>query len=234
MQLASLFRRFIVAGQWRVGERIPTHDDLAAQFEVNPATIRKAIELLTDEGLVAPYRRHGTFVTSKPMAGAWMSVPTTWQDSLAAFDGLTCRWIDIQDAMKLPRPPDSGTPANAYSRIRRAYYRDELAVCFEEAYLDATLKSELGVRKLKQKPTLQLIFDSRKPGSLRAEEIVEFGVAGSDAAGILDISLNAPLAIARHWLTDENAKVLYWVTSYYRGELVRISEEISVPNPTRS
>src|SRR4051812_47363728 len=35
VQLATLFRRFIVTGQWPIDKQIPTHEDIAAQFDVN-------------------------------------------------------------------------------------------------------------------------------------------------------------------------------------------------------
>ena len=41
VQLSTLFRRFIVTGHWPVDRQVPTHETLAVQFDVNPATIRK-------------------------------------------------------------------------------------------------------------------------------------------------------------------------------------------------
>ena len=46
IQLASLFRRRIEAGDWPVAEQTPTVDDLAAECGVARATIRKALDML--------------------------------------------------------------------------------------------------------------------------------------------------------------------------------------------
>ena len=62
IQLASLFRRRIQAGQWQVGQQIPTVDELAAECGVARATIRQALDILEAEGLVERYRAKGTFV----------------------------------------------------------------------------------------------------------------------------------------------------------------------------
>ena len=48
-------------------QKTPTHEQLAVQLDVNPATIAKAISLLADEGLVKRSRRSGTVVIAKPV-----------------------------------------------------------------------------------------------------------------------------------------------------------------------
>jgi GntR family transcriptional regulator len=102
VQLASLFRRFIVTGQWPLEQQIPTHEDIAAQFDVNPATVRKAMAMLESEGLVQRFRRRGTFVTAKPSDGDSFLIPTRWEEVLAAFDGLTARTLDTRKVRSVP------------------------------------------------------------------------------------------------------------------------------------
>ena len=60
IQLATLFRRLIVTGQWPVGQRIPTHEHLAVQLDVNPATIDRARD--------GPLLREGSAATGPPAA----------------------------------------------------------------------------------------------------------------------------------------------------------------------
>ena len=52
LQLASLFRRRIEAGDWPIGQQTPTVDDLAVECGVARATVRKALDMLEDEGLI--------------------------------------------------------------------------------------------------------------------------------------------------------------------------------------
>ena len=66
IQLASLFRRRIQAGQWQVGAQIPTVEELAAECGVARATIRQALDILQIEGLIERYRAKGTFVRPRP------------------------------------------------------------------------------------------------------------------------------------------------------------------------
>src|SRR6476469_3899467 len=86
IQLASLFRRRIEAGDWPVAEQTPTVDDLAAECGVARATIRKALDMLEGEGLIERYRAKGTFVRQRPRQQLWCEVATDWSGLLAARD----------------------------------------------------------------------------------------------------------------------------------------------------
>ena len=82
IQLASLFRRRIQAGQWQVGAQIPTVEELAAECGVARATIRQALDILQIEGLIERYRAKGTFVRPRPHDQIWCEVATDWSGLL--------------------------------------------------------------------------------------------------------------------------------------------------------
>ena len=52
IQLATLFRTRIATGEWPIGSRIPNVDELASEFAVARGTMREALGLLEQEGLL--------------------------------------------------------------------------------------------------------------------------------------------------------------------------------------
>jgi DNA-binding LacI/PurR family transcriptional regulator len=64
------FRRMIVKGDWPLGERLPTRDVLAGQYQTSKLTVQKALDRLHEEGLVEPRGRAGTFVSSRKPTSA--------------------------------------------------------------------------------------------------------------------------------------------------------------------
>jgi GntR family transcriptional regulator len=62
MQLAAELRQQIRSG--RLTGKIPTIIDLAADYDVSEATVRSAIAVLKEEGVVATSRGRGTFAIS--------------------------------------------------------------------------------------------------------------------------------------------------------------------------
>ena len=49
---------------WKIGERLPSERDLAEKFQVSRMTLRQAITLLVEEGVLERRVGSGTFITS--------------------------------------------------------------------------------------------------------------------------------------------------------------------------
>lgn len=66
-QLADDIRQNIMDGYYKPGQRLLTEAELSQQFEVSRITVRKAIELLADDGIVVRKQGIGTFVAEKKL-----------------------------------------------------------------------------------------------------------------------------------------------------------------------
>mgnify|MGYP003638647489 FL=1 len=74
LQLAALFRRRIETGAWPIDSRIPTVVELANECGVANMTIRQALGLLAEEGLIERFRAKGTFVRKRNRRDLWTRV----------------------------------------------------------------------------------------------------------------------------------------------------------------
>ncbi|MBT2224369.1 GntR family transcriptional regulator [Nonomuraea sp. NEAU-A123] len=63
-QIAAAVRKRIQSGQIPPGRRIPSLVELEAEFGVARDTLRKAVQVLKDEGLVETVRGMGVYVKS--------------------------------------------------------------------------------------------------------------------------------------------------------------------------
>lgn len=61
-EIAGIIRKRISDGTYPIDSHIPTQSDLAAEFQVSRMTVKKAIELLTIEGLIFSKQGNGTKV----------------------------------------------------------------------------------------------------------------------------------------------------------------------------
>ena len=60
LQLAGLLRSQISRGD--IGPRIPSISELSERYELSQATVKRALKVLADEGLIYAVRGRGTFV----------------------------------------------------------------------------------------------------------------------------------------------------------------------------
>jgi GntR family transcriptional regulator len=61
-QLASILRRQIAGGVYPPGEKIPSEPSISKQYGISIMTVRQAIGVLTEQGLIERVRGSGTFV----------------------------------------------------------------------------------------------------------------------------------------------------------------------------
>ena len=65
-QIEAGLRRMVAAGALAPGMTLPSVRDLARDLRVNPATVAKAYQRLTDSGVLTVRRGDGTYVTEAP------------------------------------------------------------------------------------------------------------------------------------------------------------------------
>src|SRR5437870_12476107 len=68
-QVASIMRDRILRGIWASGEEIPTLGQVVEEFSVARVTVRQAVQMLVEEGLLSSQRGRRTFVTYEPKIG---------------------------------------------------------------------------------------------------------------------------------------------------------------------
>lgn len=61
-QLASILREQVAAGVYQPGHQLPSEALLCKRYSVSPMTVRRAVNMLLDQGVVSTVKGKGTFV----------------------------------------------------------------------------------------------------------------------------------------------------------------------------
>jgi len=71
-QLAAIIERKIRSGEYPPGTRLPGELTMTHEHKVGPGTVRRALDILRDRGLVVTVRARGSFVSDPlpPTPGA--------------------------------------------------------------------------------------------------------------------------------------------------------------------
>ena len=81
-QLMTYFRERILDGRLSVGTRLPTDDELADLYQISRDTLRQALALLANEGLIERVQGRGTFVIQPRSNGGAVTQPKQKQIGL--------------------------------------------------------------------------------------------------------------------------------------------------------
>ena len=124
MKLAHRLRQQIVDGEIGAGEALPSERDLCDITGASRVTVRKAIELLIEEGLLSRRQGSGTYVTPRIQApGSYLS--SFSEDAEARGEATDIIWVmkivadASEEEIRLLELPE-GAKVARLSRVRMA------------------------------------------------------------------------------------------------------------------
>lgn len=141
VQISDQFRTLIATGQWPPSYRLPSEPELAQELSVSRGTLRKALQTLTNEGLLRQVPGKGTFVTSAAIEPAIAQKLSTLSEDYAS-QGIVATTEVIATGLVLPPPPVSALlhlPAGGkVFRLFRRHVTKDGPVALLHNYVDAT------------------------------------------------------------------------------------------------
>ena len=227
IQLATLFRNRIAAGEWPVGSRIPNVDVLAAEFSVARGTMREALGLLEQEGLLERMRAKGTFVRKSPLEGAAHRLAIDWQSLISAHEGVRIEVLEQRVVTQLPAVDGmKGRPAQKYQMMRRVHLRQEQPYLVGRFYLEYELFRQGPPHQFRRLPTLPILHRIAGARIGKAWQTLTIGTADVEIAALLKIHLNAPVAKVERIAVDHDGTILYLGYGVYRGDAISMEIEL--------
>ena len=134
VQIAELLTRDIVSGRLIDGERLAPERDMATDLGVSVGTLRKALGVMADKGLVERVQGSGNYIRAGGDTG---TVYAMFRLELLDGGGLPrARVLDLSLMAKRADLPDFGT-SDRGTRIRRLRRLNETIIAVEEIWLDA-------------------------------------------------------------------------------------------------
>jgi GntR family transcriptional regulator len=149
LQIAELLGRQIKAGYWRQGERLPTESELATKLDVAVGTLRKALAVLEEQGILQRIQGSGTYLRKLEGTG---QIYELFRLELTTGPGLpTAHIVDVSLDTCPPKLAAFGTADGLSTqtwRIRRMRFLSQIPVALEEIWFDARHCAQLNAKDL--------------------------------------------------------------------------------------
>jgi GntR family transcriptional regulator len=227
IQLASLFRRNIQSGTWKVGQQIPTVEELAARCGVARATIRQALDIVEGEGLIERYRAKGTFVKRQLGEQLWCEVATDWSGLLMSRAGAVIEVLADERGRQPPQVPHAiGRLAPSYRHLRRRHSRHGQPFLLADLFIDERLSARIAKKDLTSKTAMRLVAGISGLRIKDARQTLTIATADIETAEQLNIALNAPIACVHRSVVDRDGCLVFVGEGIYRGDQVRIDMKL--------
>jgi GntR family transcriptional regulator len=188
--------------------------------------VRLAIQLLKQEGLLAPEQGRGTFVTGKPATHPRMHLETSLRKLADLYRVLDPDIIPLEEGKRMPViEPGEGKAAPDYRMLRRIHVHARQLTSVIAAYIDERV-FRMAPKRFRQGVIIPVLVDLPKVRIASARQTLTIGTAGAEAARALNISVNAPVGQLRRVFCAPDGTVIYVAELIYRGDFIRLDMDL--------
>ena len=227
IQVANILRYAILSGAIAPGSRLPTVVELGDHFKVARITIREAIRVLAEEGLLVSSRGRGIHVLQHPsqskpapqIADAMDADVSSVEIVILAVDDLTTVPADmLKEAIAFP----------TYKGITKIHKFEGRPLGLIRICVADSIYRRLPKGAIEKKNVLPMVRALPAVGALELKLIITVEPADVVLADHLRCPLGAPVARVLRRAIDTKGRGVYLALSWYRGDM--FSFAATIPN----
>jgi GntR family transcriptional regulator len=230
-RVASVLRRRISSGEWQPGDRLPALDALVEEFRVGRVTVRHALDLLADEGLIARHRdRRGSSVIAHPLDRRWFTLALNLAELETHSSAITVSELEAGPWERpLPVSAQEGSPGESYHRVVHLHRHSDFphAVAMTEILIESGIYAQLEGGAARDRPILERLA-ARHADLGHIQQTFTIGEADIELARHLGVHEAAPIAELRRVIRDGTGTIIYFGHLFFRGDLVRLDFSVDL------
>ena len=221
-QLADILRQRIVREVWFKGEMLPSIEKLMEEFAVARVTVRQAVKLLSDEGLVSPHRGRGTSINGLPVRERPLRVHTTFAGLVDMYREDTPVLTNLVESDASPALLDGdGIPAPSYFHMRRVHARRGIKYCVISFHIDDRI-FRMAPDRFRNEVVLPVLYSLPDVEIADGRQTMHISRADVEVAAYLEVPVGEPMADVRRVLVAPDGIVIYLAEVSYRGDHIHL------------
>ena len=226
IQVASIMRQRIDRGVWLPGDKISTLEELEVEFSVARVTIRQAIDLLRQDGLLDAQQGRGTFVSHKIKKNRWLNLATDLDAMVANIKDNVLKRVHVKEGAAPPElKPGEGEPAGGYTFLRSVQYNNGEPFSVVNLHIAKHIFDK-DSKRFTHSAALPQIMEMDDVTISRAPQTLTIGVADPETANLLEIGLGEPTADCRLILIDDKDVAIYVADIHYQKDCFALRVEL--------
>ncbi|MBN8814297.1 MAG: GntR family transcriptional regulator [Sphingomonas sp.] len=231
-QIFLQLREEITSGERAFGSRMPTEQELSAQFGVSRITARRALDELAENHLVARKRRVGTTVVFRSPAKPIQGNIEQALDSLLTFGRATKVKLLEVETVPARAPIDEALeiPGNSdVLRVVRVRWLEDQPVGYFISYIPVALGAGMTRAKLKSTPMLALLEEAGVHiGSAR--QTISATLADAALSAVLQVDIGSPILRVSRTVLDTKGAPVQHILAQYRSDRYQIRLDLNSPS----
>lgn len=200
-EIADAVRERVTAGHYGPGRLLPSEAELSGEFKASRVTIRRALETLRDDGLIAARQGFGWFVATEPLRQTLGRLATI--EGQLADSGIQAqrRIIEFAFVTATGRVREA-LATDHVLRVKRLNLADGEPFAVVTVWCPAELGQNLSRRDVERSPFYELLGVALRG----ATQTIGADSAAADDAALLGIPVGSPVLRCERLTTDVDGR----------------------------
>jgi GntR family transcriptional regulator len=219
IQLVDLLRHEILSGNMKGGDKLLSENELRHKYKVSSTTVRKAIDILRNYGLITRIQGIGTFVRERPVQRSLEKIlsftknmeqvglkpyTTVLEKRVVKATGIYAEKLEVEKGKKI-------------FRLRRLRFGDDTPMLLETRYINLSLCPE--IYKTNLTGSLYEIYEKRYGIKLfKAKQHLRIAFLKEKEARLLECKPGAPSFLVTGVTYSDKDEPVEYEESLYRGD----------------
>ncbi|MBU6241749.1 MAG: GntR family transcriptional regulator [Acidobacteria bacterium] len=202
-QIAEELRGRVLAGEFAAGRMLPSESELSAEFSASRVTVRRALEVLRDEGLVDARQGFGWFVAGDPLRQPLGRLATI-EEQMAESGVVSERRILEFAFERAPKFVTRVLSTPQVLRVKRLNMADGEPFAIVTVWCPADLGQHLSRRDVEQSPFYELLEIPLQG----ATQTIGADAASDDDAKLLHVPVGSPVLRCERVTSDASGRAV--------------------------
>lgn len=224
-QIANVLYAEIASGVLAPGAPIASEAELQERFQVSRVTLRQAVGILVDEGLVVRQQGKGTFVEAKPLEFPLDTLQGTTQLATTLGRATNSRVLSMRTmtgTAELRRLLDVGA-GEKIIRVCRVDSAPSGPLAFATIHLPAAVGQQLSRQEIASEALYPLLESKLAIVATEANQTMRAGSASGTVAENLEVTVGAPILTVTRLTRDERGRPFEYSVIQFRAEAIQFS-----------
>lgn len=225
-KIAALVRARIIDGTYPPGSKLPPEVQFCTEFGVSAMTLRKALAVLADQGLVFAEKGRGTYIRSIALTDTVFKLEQLGSDWLSGSGEIRLLGASTTRAGEQVAEMLAVTPGDRVVYLRRLILRDGIPGMYHVEYLVSDVRQPLIESQL-QLTSLQGVLDAaRGRGFSYGRVKLRAQCLDEEAAGILEVPPYSAALCLEHIFGNSDHRPMSWGWFLMRADLFQLTGQL--------
>jgi len=220
-QLKDSIKQAIKSGQLKPNDKLPTEEEICAEFKISRPVVRQAYKELLDENYIVRFKSRGTFVKEPELKSMFFSEFSDIEidlENMGLPPKVICLSKEILDSNECSSNITEHLTSSKLLKVKLIYLNNDIPLVYKEAYYPIDIIKGIQSIDFEDSPIYNTLESNFNLWLSHIKKIVDAQIIREDLVQLLKTEKGHAVHVVDSLAYDDRERVIEVAYSYYVGD----------------